>query len=55
MRRRHDICLRSRCAYSGQATRTQAIKWATEARQLALKYGDTELASAIERNLASIK
>ena len=33
----------------------EALRWATEARQLALRYGDTELAAAIERNLASIK
>jgi tetratricopeptide (TPR) repeat protein len=33
----------------------EALKWGTEARSLALKYGDTELAAAIDRDLASIK
>ena len=42
-------------AYVRAGHKDQAIVWATEARQLALKYGDTALASAIERNLASIK
>jgi tetratricopeptide (TPR) repeat protein len=32
-----------------------AIKWATEARQLALQYGQQELAAIIERDLAKLK
>ncbi len=32
-----------------------AVRWATDARQLALQYGDTALAGAIERNLATIR
>jgi hypothetical protein len=31
------------------------VKWATEARDLALKFGDTALAAAIERDLAKIR
>jgi tetratricopeptide (TPR) repeat protein len=33
----------------------EAVRWATEARQLALQYGDTALAAAIERDLATIR
>jgi tetratricopeptide (TPR) repeat protein len=33
----------------------EGVKWATEARELALKYGDTDLAAAIEKNLAGIR
>jgi hypothetical protein len=35
--------------------KAEGIRWATEARQLALQYGDTALAAAIERDLASIR
>jgi tetratricopeptide (TPR) repeat protein len=35
--------------------RDEGIRWATEARNLALRYGDTALAAAIDRDLASIK
>ena len=35
--------------------KVEGIRWATEARQLALQYGDTALAAAIERDLASIR
>jgi len=35
--------------------RDEGIKWATEARQLALEYGQAELASAIERDLARLR
>ena len=31
------------------------MKWATEARDLALRFGDTALAAAIERDMASIR
>lgn len=33
----------------------EAIKWATEARQLALQYGQQELAAIIDRDLAKLK
>jgi protein O-GlcNAc transferase len=33
----------------------EAVRWATDARQLALQYGDTALAAAIERDLATIR
>jgi protein O-GlcNAc transferase len=33
----------------------EAIKWATDARQLALQYGQQELAAIIERDLAKLK
>jgi tetratricopeptide (TPR) repeat protein len=33
----------------------EAVRLGTEARELALKYGDTALAAAIERNLGTIK
>ena len=35
--------------------RDEGIKWATEARQLALEHGQDELAAAIERDLATLK
>jgi tetratricopeptide (TPR) repeat protein len=35
--------------------RDAAVKWATDARQLALEHGQTELAAAIERDLARLK
>lgn len=35
--------------------RQEGVKWATEARDLALKHGDTALAAAIEKDLARIK
>jgi len=35
--------------------RDEARKWAEEARQLALAFGQTELAASIERDLATIK
>jgi tetratricopeptide (TPR) repeat protein len=35
--------------------RDEGLKWATEARDLALKHGDATLAAAIERELTSIK
>ena len=40
---------------SEPATGTLGIKWATDARQLALEYGQDELAAAIARDLASLK
>ena len=33
----------------------EAMKWATEARALALHYGQQELAAIIERDLAKLK
>jgi tetratricopeptide (TPR) repeat protein len=42
-------------AYVRSGHQAEGIRWATEARQLALKYGDTALAAAIERDLASIR
>jgi tetratricopeptide (TPR) repeat protein len=35
--------------------RDEGIKWATDARELALAYGQQELAAAIERDLAKLK
>ena len=35
--------------------KSEGLKWATEARDLALKFGDTALASAIERDMAMIR
>ena len=35
--------------------RDEGIKWATDARQLALQYGQQELAAAIERDLAQLR
>jgi tetratricopeptide (TPR) repeat protein len=35
--------------------RAEAVRWATEARDLALKHGDTALAATIERDLATIR
>jgi tetratricopeptide (TPR) repeat protein len=35
--------------------RTEGIKWATDARHLALVYGQRDLAAAIERDLAALK
>jgi len=42
-------------AHARSGHRDQAIAWANEAKQLALKYGDRELAAAIDRNLQGIK
>jgi tetratricopeptide (TPR) repeat protein len=42
-------------AYLRAGQRDQAVKWATEARRLALEYGQQELAAIIERDLAKIK
>jgi tetratricopeptide (TPR) repeat protein len=33
----------------------EGIKWSTEARRLALQYGQTDLATAIDRELAALK
>jgi tetratricopeptide (TPR) repeat protein len=35
--------------------RAEGVKWSTEAKQLALQYGQSELAAAIERELALLK
>jgi tetratricopeptide (TPR) repeat protein len=42
-------------AYVRAGRREEGIRWAGEARQLALQYGDTALAAAIERDLATIR
>ena len=42
-------------AYLRAGQRDQAVKWATEARRLALEYGQQELAAIIERDLAKIR
>ena len=42
-------------AYARAGDKTLAIKWATDARQLALEHGQAELAAAIDRQLATIK
>ena len=42
-------------AYVRAGRKSDGLKWATEARDLALKFGDTALAAAIERDLATIR
>jgi tetratricopeptide (TPR) repeat protein len=42
-------------AYMRGGHKDEGVKWATEARDLARHYGDTALADAIDRNLATIK
>ena len=42
-------------AYARAGDKALAIKWATDARQLALEHGQGELAAAIDRQLSSIK
>jgi tetratricopeptide (TPR) repeat protein len=42
-------------AYVRMGQIEDGVKWATEARDLALKFGDTALAAAIERDLAKIR
>ena len=42
-------------AYVRAGRKADGLKWATEARDLALKFGDTALAAAIERDMASIR
>jgi hypothetical protein len=42
-------------AYVRAGQKGDGVKWATEARDLALKFGDTALAAAIDRDLASIR
>ena len=42
-------------AYVRTGMKGEAIKWATEARALALHYGQVELAAIIERDLAKLK
>jgi tetratricopeptide (TPR) repeat protein len=42
-------------AYVRAGRKEEGIRWATDARQLALQFGDTALAAAIERELAVIR
>jgi tetratricopeptide (TPR) repeat protein len=42
-------------AYVRAGRKDEGIRWANDARQLALHYGDTALAAAIERDLALIR
>jgi hypothetical protein len=35
--------------------KSDGVKWAIDARDLALKFGDTALAAAIDRDLATIR
>jgi tetratricopeptide (TPR) repeat protein len=42
-------------AYVRSGRKDEGIRWATEARQLAVQYGDTALAAAIDRDLAGIR
>ncbi len=42
-------------AHLRSGRKDEAVRWATDARQLALQYGDTALAAAIERDLATIR
>ena len=42
-------------AYVRAGHRDEGIKWATDARNLALEHGQRELAAAIDRDLAALK
>ncbi len=42
-------------AYVRAGRKDEGVRWATDARQLALQYGDAALAAAIERDLALIR
>ena len=42
-------------AYVRAGHKSDGVKWAVEARDLALKFGDTALAASIERDLATIR
>jgi tetratricopeptide (TPR) repeat protein len=42
-------------AYMRSGRKDEGVRWATDARQLALQYGDTALAAAIDRDLAGIR
>jgi tetratricopeptide (TPR) repeat protein len=42
-------------AYVRAGRKEEGIRWAADARQLALQYGDTALAAAIDRDLATIR
>ena len=42
-------------AHVRSGDKAEGIRWATDARQLALQYGDTALAATIERDLATIR
>jgi tetratricopeptide (TPR) repeat protein len=42
-------------AYVRAGRKSDGLKWAIEARDLALKFGDTALAAAIERDMATIR
>ncbi|MEO6236221.1 MAG: tetratricopeptide repeat protein, partial [Vicinamibacterales bacterium] len=42
-------------AYVRAGEKSEGVKWATAARDLALKFGDSTLAAAIDRDLASIR
>ena len=42
-------------AYVRTGQKSEGLKWAVEARDLALKFGDTALAAAIDRDMAMIK
>ena len=42
-------------AHARAGHRDEAVKWATDAKALAERFGDTALASAIERELAKIR
>jgi tetratricopeptide (TPR) repeat protein len=42
-------------AYVRAGQKAEGLKWATDARDLALRFGDTDLAAAIDRDLARIR
>jgi len=42
-------------AYVRSGRKDEGVRWATEAQQLAVQYGDTALAAAIDRDLARIR
>ena len=55
MRKRRVTCSRWRLRTFGRATGRRHESGPSEARQLALAFGQTELAASIERDLATIK
>jgi tetratricopeptide (TPR) repeat protein len=50
---RYLFALSTALVRAGQ--KSEGLKWATEARDLALRFGDSALAAAIEREMASIR
>ena len=55
MPKHRAIFLRLATAYVRAGHKVEGIRWATDARQLALEHKDTALAAAIERDLATLR